>query len=442
MKYTNQEYEELRAKARLHELAFRIRSGFRAFTHSPIPWLWSAVYWLMFLLLPRVLTTAIGLGSLGAKLLSVVFVLAFPLFFTLYLALVALSATPRRAWAITDAFLRTGLVNRAGEPPFVVETSRNHIVVRTNGISLAEFDDYRDKLESALNVRITRLEEGKDKQHIVLHTAPGSTRLPTNVPMAKDKLPEGASILSLGESLDGPVNVDLSIMPHMLIGGSTGSGKTYLVLSLILQAIMKGYQVYILDMKGGVDYPPAWKGDLCSYFDDRKLILSCLSMLVKELENRKAIFQCPGNGGGKPCANIDVYNRYNPSDLMPRILVVCDELAEITDTTGLDKPNKELVNAIVGKLGTLARLGRAFGLHLVMATQRPDANVVPGQIKNNADIKICGRADIILSTIILDNGDAANLPKDIPGRFLCNLNGGTTFQGYTLPDLDDDNTGG
>ena len=255
MKYTNQEYEELRAKARLHELAFRIRSGFRAFTHSPIPWLWSAVYWLMFLLLPRVLTTAIGLGSLGAKLLSVVFVLAFPLFFTLYLALVALSATPRRAWAITDAFLRTGLVNRAGEPPFVVETSRNHIVVRTNGISLAEFDDYRDKLESALNVRITRLEEGKDKQHIVLHTAPGSTRLPTNVPMAKDKLPEGASILSLGESLDGPVNVDLSIMPHMLIGGSTGSGKTYLVLSLILQAIMKGYQVYILDMTGWI-IPP------------------------------------------------------------------------------------------------------------------------------------------------------------------------------------------
>ena len=88
-------------------------------------------------------------------------------------------------------------------------------------------------------------------------------------PSAKDKLPEGASTLSLGVSLDGPVNVDLSIMPHMLIGGSTGSGKTYLVLSLIQQAIMKGYQVYILDMKGGVDYPILWKGTLCSYNDSR-----------------------------------------------------------------------------------------------------------------------------------------------------------------------------
>ena len=99
---------------------------------------------------------------------------------------------------------------------------------------------------------------------------------------------------------------------------------------------------------------------------------------------------------------------------------------------GLDKPNKELVTAIIGQLSTLARLGRAFGIHLVLATQRPDANVLPGQIKNNIDIRICGRADLVLSQIILDNGDAAALPKDIPGRFLCNLDGGTLFQGYTL----------
>ena len=99
---------------------------------------------------------------------------------------------------------------------------------------------------------------------------------------------------------------------------------------------------------------------------------------------------------------------------------------------GLDKPNKELVTAIIGQLSTLARLGRAFGIHLVLATQRPDANVLPGQIKNNIDIRICGRADLVLSQIILDNGDAAALPKDIPGRFLCNLDGGTLFQGYAI----------
>ena len=69
---------------------------------------------------------------------------------------------------------------------------------------------------------------------------------------------------------------------------------------------------------------------------------------------------------------------------------------------------------------------------LVLAIQRPDANVLPVQIKNNIDIRICGRSDLVLSQIILDNGDAAALPKDIPGRFLCSLDGGTVFQGYTL----------
>ena len=113
-------------------------------------------------------------------------------------------------------------------------------------------------------------------------------------------------------------------------------------------------------------------------------------------------------------------------------MVACDEIAELTDATGLDKPNKELVTAIIGHLGTLGRLGRAFGIHLVLATQRPDANVLPGQIKNNIDVRICGRSDLVLSQIILDNGDAAALPKDIPGRFLCNLDGGTVFQGYAL----------
>ena len=90
----------------------------------------------------------------------------------------------------------------------------------------------------------------------------------------------------------------------------------------------------------------------------------------------------------------------------------------------------------MGKLSTLARLGRAFGIHLLLATQRPDANVVPGQIKNNLDIRVCGRADLVLSQIIMDNGSANDLPKDIPGRFITNLGGGTIFQGYMLPDLE------
>ena len=73
--------------------------------------------------------------------------------------------------------------------------------------------------------------------------------------------------------------------------------------------------------------------------------------------------------------------------------------------------------------------GRAFGIHLILATQRPDANILSGQIKNNVNCRICGRADTVLSQIILDNTSAAEqIPKDARGRFL--LHDATVFQAY------------
>lgn len=83
-------------------------------------------------------------------------------------------------------------------------------------------------------------------------------------------------------------------------------------------------------------------------------------------------------------------------------------------------------------LATLARLGRAFGIHLVMATQRPDANIVSGQIKNNIAYRVCGRADNNLSMIVLDNTDAARINKEYIGRFIDQ--DGTEFQGFWMGD--------
>ena len=82
-----------------------------------------------------------------------------------------------------------------------------------------------------------------------------------------------------------------------------------------------------------------------------------LSCLTRTLASRKSTFQDRAD----PCASLDAYNRRYPDEAMPRIKVACDEIAELTGTTGLDKPNKELVTAIIGQLSTSARLGRAFG---------------------------------------------------------------------------------
>lgn len=126
--------------------------------------------------------------------------------------------------------------------------------------------------------------------------------------------------------------------------------------------------------------------------------------------------------------NIDAYNEATENKL-PRLIFACDEVAELLDRTGRGKEDKERLAQIENKLATLARLGRAFGIHLILATQRPDATIIPGQIRNNMDFRVCGRADNVLSQIILDNTSAAEqIPKDARGRFI--TGDGTVFQGY------------
>ena len=128
-----------------------------------------------------------------------------------------------------------------------------------------------------------------------------------------------------------------------------------------------------------------------------------------------------------------VFHRYESQppkeSLHHRHVYACDEVAEVLDKTGADSERKKLLSQIESRLSTIARQGRAFGIHLILATQRPDATIIPGQIRNNMDFRVCGRADSVLSQIILDNTSAAEqIPKDARGRFI--TGDGIVFQGY------------
>lgn len=228
-------------------------------------------------------------------------------------------------------------------------------------------------------------------------------------------------VLVLGESYTGPVTVNLAHIPHILLGGSTGSGKSVLLKLLLMQALRKGAEVYIADFKGGVDFSKVWheKCRMCFAEED---LCNILDQLVEELERRKSAFKALG------CPNIDAYNEIAERPLQ-RLIFACDEVAEMLDKTGADSERKKLLAQIENRLSTIARQGRAFGIHLILATQRPDATIIPGQIRNNMDFRVCGRADSVLSQIILDNTSAAEqIPKDARGRFI--TGDGTVFQGY------------
>ena len=220
-----------------------------------------------------------------------------------------------------------------------------------------------------------------------------------------------------------PVTVDLANTPHVLLGGSTGSGKSVLLKLLLMQSLHKGATVYISDFKGGVDFPKVWH-ERCQMCFDEEALLELLTTLVNELERRKTLFAEQGY------PNIAAYNK-GTGEHLKRLIFACDEVAEVLDKTGMDKAQKGRVGQIESKLATIARLGRAFGIHLILATQRPDAQLIPGQIRNNLDCRICGRAERVLSELVLDSPAAAEqIPKDARGRFL--LYDGTVFQSYWL----------
>lgn len=346
------------------------------------------------------------------------------------LFIIILFGTPCGCKAVTDNFRRIGLTNSAGETPVLVakykdkkQTEATVLEFDSVGVPPKEWEEKQQRIETALNVHIVKIQEGKDKRTIRLYTVPASGGLSDKNEWRDSYLIKDSSTLVLGRSLLGNVTVDLAKIPHILLGGSTGSGKTVLLKTLLMQAVRKGAVVAIADFKGGVDFPPVWH-EKCWICFDEDMLIELLTKLVEELERHKVLFREQGS------PNLDEYNKHTGAQL-PRQIFACDEVAEVLDKIGLSKEQKDKVSLIESKLSMIARQGRAFGIHLILATQRPDANILSGQIRNNIDCRICGRADNVLSQIILDSTAAAEqIPKDTAGRFL--LHDGTLFQAYLI----------
>ena len=343
-----------------------------------------------------------------------------------------LFGTPRGFDRTASELHRIGMTNSAGEVPMLLSREKDKKYGNVEilefdgvGIPLTEWEKERGYIEAALNVNIVKIIEGRNKRRILLHVVPADSGLPDFIEWNDNYLTDDDSTLILGKSQLGLESVDLSKIPHILLGGSTGSGKSILLKALLVQSLKKNAIVSIADFKGGVDFPRVWH-DKCRMCFDEETLLTILTELTDELERRKSLLREAG------CANISDYNKQSAVPLQ-RHIFACDEVAEVLDKTGLTKEQKERIGLIENRLSIIARQGRAFGIHLILATQRPDANILSGQIRNNIDCRVCGRADTILSQIILDNATAAEqIPKDKAGRFI--LHNGTVFQGFWVDD--------
>ncbi len=184
--------------------------------------------------------------------------------------------------------------------------------------------------------------------------------------------------IALGKNISGkPIIGDLSSMPHLLIAGTTGSGKSVcintIILSLLYRHSPEKCKFILIDPKmlelstyEGIPHL------LCPVITEAKKAASVLGWVVKEMESRYRLMTKEG------VRNIDGYNSKHKLP-MPYIVVVVDEMSDLMLVAG-----KEIENYIQ----KLSQMARAAGIHIIMATQRPSVDVITGTIKANFPTRI------------------------------------------------------
>lgn len=327
-------------------------------------------------------------------------------------------------------FKDIGFLGKDGKCPafcVVKEDGKKRILTFKSNIPLADWRAARARLETALDCNILKMEYGNSKKLVQLTVLPADFKIPEMLTWSDSYCNSQSGIITVGQSALDNISFNLNRVPHVLVAGETGSGKSVILRCILWQMILQGARVYMIDFKGGVEFGKQYErfGEVIT---ERERALQVLELLVQENEYRLKIFR------DLEVKNLSEYNRKTKQNLC-RIGVFSDELAEMLDKKGVSKENRAIYEALEGKLSTLARLSRATGINLFLGVQRPDANVLTGQIKNNIPVRISGRfADKAASEIVLGNTDAVDLP-DIKGRFLYKVGNETIeFQSFYFDD--------
>jgi S-DNA-T family DNA segregation ATPase FtsK/SpoIIIE len=279
----------------------------------------------------------------------------------------------------------------------------------------------RYELEPAPGVRVQSISSLADDIALAMQASsvriqapiPGKNRVGIEVPngasaavVLKDVLIQGdirnsksKITLALGKDTAGkPIITDLAEMPHLLVAGTTGAGKTVclnvIIMSILYNASPNEVKFIMVDPKRVElyqynDIPHM----LCPAITDHKKVAAALYWAIAEMETRYKTLQ------KHDVRNIKAYHAKGFE--MPYIVIVVDEFADLMQTSG-----KVIESAVT----RLAQLARAVGIHLILATQRPSVNVITGTIKANLPARISFKVNShIDSRTILDEKGAEDL---------------------------------
>lgn len=293
-------------------------------------------------------------------------------------------------------------------------TVTKYEVMPDTGVKVSKIVNLQDDLALALAAKDIRIEApipGKSAVGIEVPNSEVSMVTLREVIEAKEQYkPDSKLMVSLGRDVTGQaITAELNKMPHLLVAGSTGSGKSVcingIIVSIIMRATPTEVRMMMIDPKmvelsvyNGIPHL------LAPVVTDARKAAQALQKVVSEMERRYDLFSMSGT------RNIEGYNehinQYNEEAMeqqpkLPYIVVIVDELADLMMVA-----SSEVEDAIT----RLAQMARAAGIHLIIATQRPSVDVITGIIKANIPSRIAfAVSSAVDSRTILDMGGAERL---------------------------------
>lgn len=272
------------------------------------------------------------------------------------------------------------------------------------GIKLSKITTLHNDLALALAVHPIRIEAPIPGRSLVGIEVPNQTKatVPLKEILTGDEFKNRKShlIIAIGKDVKGKSYLaDLAKMPHLLIAGSTGSGKSVCIKSIIVSLLYQnhpGQLKFILVDPKRVELP-IYNGIphlLTPVITDVEKTVNALKWAISEMERRFDILS------QVHARDLESYNKMGHNDL-PYIVIIIDELADLMAARG-----PEVEAAII----RLAQMARAVGIHLIVATQRPSVDVLTGLIKANITSRIAfSVASLVDSRTILDMSGAEKL---------------------------------
>lgn len=341
---------------------------------------------------------------------------------------------------MTETFENAGLRTVSGRmPSFVsdreIDENCRVMTLNSNKVPLNTFLNAKDKLESGFFRYIDKIEE--NKQSGVIKIFYSEEDFPEVIDLDSPYDKKNFSFV-VGNTRSGVKRIDLLDVPHLLVAGTSSSGKSTFVKQVTVTLYVNNFdaEFVLIDLKFGLETIEFKDLPRVVIHKTNQAALKALVELETELKERgKEIYKYD-------CKNILEYNDIvrshsddpkKPTEIMKRKIIIIDEAAQIF-LAGPDMTSNDVAQAR-GIVSTLAAQGRAVGLNLILATQRPDVNIIDGSIKANLQGRICFHmSDNATSMTILDSVRAADLP-DIKGRAI--FRNGPELLEIQVPQMDE-----